>query len=257
LRPVLLPPPTDALLPLTLDPALAQAVSVTVEQTAVPSAGDSREPSLLAIQRSGVLRVGYNPFVIPFSYWNDRHDLVGFDISYAYRLAADLNVRLELVPFSWPELADDLIARRFDLAMAGIYVTDQRLKTLTVTHSYYQSPVALIVPSARATQFLDRGAILAMPELRLAVFDDPVLVPMLKRLFPNTAIEVVPDYSVLPRIADRIDGAIWTLEQAKAWAAAHPGFTAVQSAGTGSPILLAYLLPPGAGDFRQYIDQWL
>ena len=257
LRPVLLPQPTDALLPLTLDPALARAVTVTVKPEPSVAAGDSRELTLLAIQRSGVLRVGYNPFVIPFSYWNDRHDLVGFDISYAYQLASDLNVRLELVPFSWAELSDDLMASRFDLAMAGIYVTDQRLKTLTVTHSYYQSPVALIVPSARAAEFLDRNSILAMPDLRLAVFDDPVLVPMLRRLFPNAAIEIVPDYSVLPRIASRIDGAIWTLEQAKAWAAAHPGFTAVEPAGTGSPILLAYLLPPGAGDFRQYLDQWL
>ena len=61
-----------------------------------------------------------------------------------------------------------------------------------------------------------------MPELRLAVFDDPVLVPMLGRLFPNAEIEIVSDYSVLPAIAGHIDGAIWTLEQASAWAAAHP-----------------------------------
>ncbi len=121
LRPVLLPQPTDALLPLTLDPALARAVTVTVKPKPSAAAGGSREPTLL----------------------------------------------------------------------------------------------------------------------------------------PNAAIEIVPDYSVLPRIASRIDGAIWTLEQAKAWAAAHPGFTAVEPAGTGSPILLAYLLPPGAGDFRQYLDQWL
>ena len=67
----------------------------------------------------------------------------------------------------------------------------------------------------------------------------------------------MPDYSELPAIADHIDGAIWTLEQASAWAAAHPGFTAVQPAGTGSPILLAYLMPPGADSLRQYLDQWL
>ena len=96
-----------------------------------------------------------------------------------------------------------------------------------------------------------------MPKLRLAVFDDPDLVPMLGRLFPNAEIEIVPDYSVLPAIAEQIDGAIWTLEQASAWAAAHPGFTAVQPAGTGSPILLAYLMPPGADSLRQYLDQWL
>jgi proton glutamate symport protein len=258
LRPVLLPVPTNPLLALTLDPALVRTAKVALDRAStVDAAFDDPQVTLLAIQKSGVLRVGYDPYVIPFSYWNDRHDLVGLDISYAYRLASDLNVRLELIPFHWPDLSMDLVHRRFDVAMSGIYFTDERLKTVTVSNSYYQSPVALIVASNRATEFLDRDAILAMPSLRLAVFDDPVLVPMLRRLFPNAQIELVPDYSVLPSISDHIDGAIWTLEQASAWAAAHPGFTAVQPAGTGSPILLAYLMPPGAEGLRQYLNQWL
>ena len=260
LRPLLLPVSTNPLLPLTLDPTLVRTVNVTVGRDFIRDqrfTAASRDPTLLAIQRSGVLRVGYNPYVIPFSYWNDHHDLVGFDISYAYRLASDLNVRLQPIPFHWQDLSDHLAQKRLDLAMAGIYATDERLKTLTVSHSYYQSPIALIVSAGRATEFLDRGEILKMPKLRLAVFNDPVLVPMLQRLFPNAEIQVVPDYSVLPSMAGQIDGAIWTLEQASAWAAAHPGFTAVQPAGTGSPILLAYLMPPGADSLRQYVDQWL
>jgi proton glutamate symport protein len=260
LRPLLLPAATNALLPLTLDPTLVRTVKVELQRDPAQersAASVARESTLLAIQKSGVLRVGYNPYVIPFSYWNDHRDLVGFDISYAYQLASDLNVRLDLIPFHWQDLSDDLTQRRFDLAMAGIYVTDDRLKTLTVSRSYYQSPVALIVQADRAAEFLDRTAVLAMPNLRLAVFDDPVLVPMVHRLFPDAYIEITPDYSVLPAIADRIDGAIWTLEQASAWAAAHPGFTAVQPAATGSPILLAYLMPPGSDSFRRYLDQWL
>jgi ABC-type amino acid transport substrate-binding protein len=204
-----------------------------------------------------VLRVGYNPNVMPFSYRNDRGDLVGYDIAFAYRLARDLNVALELIPFDWQGLSRDLVRQRFDLAMAGTYITDERLMTLTVSHSYYQSPIALIVRSDRAPEFLQRDAIAARPNLRLAVFDDPVLVPMVQRLFLGASIEVVPDYSVLPAMKDRIDGAIWTLEQAGAWAAAHPGFTAVAPAGMGSPILFAYLLPPNSSTFRQYFDQWL
>ena len=31
----------------------------------------------------------------------------------------------------------------------------------------------------------------------------------------------------------------------------------MQPAGTGSPILLAYLMPPGADSLRQYLDRWL
>ncbi len=252
MRPVLLPGPSNALLQLSLDPALAHKVTVVGEQT-----GSPREPTLSAIQRSGVLRVGYNPNVIPFSYRNAHGDLVGFDIAYAYQLASDLDVALDLIPYSWTELSDELVQRRFDIAVGGIYVTDERLQRLTVSRSYFQSPMALIVRSRRAGEFLDRKAILAMPRLRLAVFDDPVLVPMVRRLFPAAAITMVPNYQDLPAIMDRIDAAVWTLEQAGAWAAAHPGFTAVAPAETGSPMLFAYLLPPGADSLRQYLDQWL
>ena len=258
LRPMLVPAPRDALLPLTLDPALAQAVPATVHRVA-PADSPPRDPNqgLSGILGSGVLRVGYNTHVIPFSYLNAQNDLVGFDIAFAYRLARDLNLRLELIPFTWQGLANDLVSHRFDIAIGGIYITAERLKTLTVSQSYYQSPLALIVSSDRASEFLSRAAILAKPGLRLASFDDPILVPLLKRVFPDARLEVVPDYSMLPAIKDRVDGAFWTLQQAGAWAASHPGFTAVGPADMGTPILFAYLMPPGAESIRQYLDQWL
>jgi Na+/H+-dicarboxylate symporter/ABC-type amino acid transport substrate-binding protein len=244
-----------------LDPALAKGVKVTLHREPAATA-DAPAPtgyavSLSAIQASGVLRVGYNPNIIPFTYWNDRDQLVGFDVSYAYELARDLDVGLEFIPFEWQDLASDLKGSRFDIAMAGIYVTDDRLEALTVSKSYYQSPVALIVRSERARDFLSRSAVLAIPHLRLAVFDDPVLLPLVRHLFPVASIELVRDYSVLPGMADRFDAAIWTLQQAGAWAASHPGFTAVAPSGMGSPLLFAYLLPPGADSFRQFLDQWL
>jgi ABC-type amino acid transport substrate-binding protein len=249
MRPVLLPGPSNALLQLSLDPALARKVKLVHGQSGQPG-----EPTLLAIQRRGVLRVGYNPNVIPFSYRNAHGDLVGFDIAYAYKLASDLDVALDLIPYSWTELSDDLTRRRFDIAVGGIYVTDDRLQHFTVSRSYFQSPMALIVRSERAVEFLDPKA---MPPLRLAVFDDPVMLPMVHRLFPGAAITIVPNYQNLPAIMGRIDAAVWTLEQAGAWAAAHPGFTAVAPAGAGIPMLFAYLLPPGADTLRQYLDQWL
>lgn len=261
LRPLLLQPPDSRLQGLTLDPRLANGLDVTllrVPASAQSAATAGVNPTLGAIQTSGVLRVGYNPNVRPFSYWNDRGQLVGYDIAFAYQLARDFNVRLELIPFEWGRLARDLTERRFHVAMAGIYETDDRLQTLAVSRSYYQSPVALIVRDEHAERFLDRARIMAMPNLQLAVCDDPVLVPMVRFLFPEATIKVVPSDSVLAEFAaGQVDGAVWTLEQAGAWAAAHPGFTAVAPADTGGPILLTYLMPPGADIFRRYLDQWL
>jgi ABC-type amino acid transport substrate-binding protein len=253
----LLEPPSNKALGFTLDPELTRGVIFTVERSDAPAAGPAPAPTLSAIRARGVLRVGYNPNIIPFSYWNSRNELVGYDIAYAFRLARDLGVRLEFIPFGWQHLAADLESNRFDIAMAGIYVTDERLQDLTVSRFYYHSPVALIVPSARATGFMDRTAINRMKDLRLVSFDDPVLLPTVRRLFPKATVEVVPNYDVLPEMANRFDAAIWSEQQATAWSAAHPGFTATVPTGTGAPFMFAYLLPPRAQSFQEYLDQWL
>jgi proton glutamate symport protein len=110
-----------------LDPEVKQGVNVSF------GALDSAEPlpenlSVLSrIQKDGELRVGYNSGIIPFSYRNSRGELVGYDMAFAYELARDLNVGLRLIPFEWKHLAQNLTEGRFDIAMAGIYITEDRL----------------------------------------------------------------------------------------------------------------------------------
>jgi proton glutamate symport protein len=93
--------------------------------------------------------------------------------------------------------------------------------------------------------------------LKLAAFDGPAMVPLVHRLFPNATVRIIPDYESLPKLGNEIDAAVWTLEQASAWATAHPGYSAVQPSDLGAPIPFAFLFPSEASDFRQYVDQWL
>jgi ABC-type amino acid transport substrate-binding protein len=208
------------------------------------------------IQKQSELRVGYNSGIIPFCYRNSRGELVGYDVSYAYELARDLNVRLRFVPFEWAQLAQDLTEGRFDIAMAGIYVTEDRLLQLKTSIPYFQSPLALFMPRERAGAFTSRAKILELQGLKIGVFDDPVLLPRLKRTFPNAQIVIVPDYRQVPDFS-RIDAAIWTLVQAEALAAAHPGLIAVAPSDVGNPYLLAYFMPPSAEEFEKFVSYWL
>ncbi|USG60170.1 cation:dicarboxylase symporter family transporter [Sneathiella marina] len=212
--------------------------------------------TLSRIQKSGVIRVGFNSDIIPFSYRNDRNELVGFDIAYAYQLARDLGVKLTFVPFTWGNLEDDLKNHRFDIAASGIYVTNSRLRSLDFSQPYYQSAVALIVKAENAEEFFDRTEIEKRDRLTIGIFDDPVLKEMAARLFPEATIKVLPNYGDLPKHPE-IDAAIWTLEQARAWAAQNEDYTAVLPRNLGGKIPIAYLLPPDSGDFRNYLDYWL
>ena len=234
-------------------PASRQAT----EQSRTPTVSPS-DSLLQQIRQAGEIRVGFNANVIPFSYRNDDGQLVGFDIAYAYRLARDLGVRLRLVPFEWPNLAQDLEDRRFDLAASGIYVTDARLQRFEVSEPYYKSPLALIVRAADAEKFLSLEAIEAQADLTIAVFRDPVLVPLAQRLFRDAKVnvKVLESYADLAEQAD-IDAALWTLEQAKAWAASRSLYTAVVPKDMGGELLIAYLIPRGARELRLFVNYWL
>lgn len=248
---------TNPYLDFTLDPAVTRHVPVTfgdADSPAAPLAGP--EPVLARIQRTGELRVGYNPGVIPFSYRNAKGGLVGFDISFAYRLARNLNARLRFIPMEWPALAGDLKAGRFDIAMSGVYVTEDRLATLEVSEPYFQSPLAFFLPRDRAELFSSREKILSRPNVRIGVFNDPVLLPRLKRSFPNATPVIVHDYNQPPDFS-KMDAAFWTFEQADALAAAHPQLIAVAPRGEANPFLFAYLMPPGSEEFRRFVNYWL
>src|SRR5262249_25621100 len=155
--------------------------------------------------------------IVPFTYANRRRDLVGFDISYAYQLARDLRVRLELVPIDWTTLEADLAAHRFDIVMAGAYVTNSRLESLQVTDPYFQSPLALIARAGDARRFLSYQAIAGTPRLTLGVLNYPALLPMVQQLFANARIVPLASYDDLATHPE-IDAAVWSADQARAWA---------------------------------------
>jgi len=239
-------PSTAAMMGRTLDPALIAGAGAVARRTRSqdlqPIEGP---PTLEGIRSRGVIRVGYGRDIVPFSYFNARGDLVGFDISYAYALAHSLHVRLELVPIDWETLEADLSAHRFDSVMAGVYVTDERLQKLQVTNSYFVSPVALIARAREARRFLSYDAVAGASNLTLGALDYPVLLPLVRQLFPKARSVVLESYDQLPSRPE-VDAAVWSLDQARAWASAHAGFTAVNPSGMGAPLSFAYFLAPDA-----------
>jgi len=126
-----------------------------------------------------------------------------------------------------------------------------------VSAPYYATPLAVIVPSPRAEAFLDADGELSRPGLRLAVFDDPVLVPLSRRLFPKAELVIVPSYDSLPGIDHPVAAAVWTLQQATAWAAEHPGFTAVAPDLLSGPISTVFVMAQDSGELGAYVSEWL
>lgn len=208
------------------------------------------------IQSEGVLRVGVNANVMPFSFENEKGRLVGYDIEMMYRFAQSMNVKLAFIPYSWQSLTEDLRRFKFDIAVGGVYITNQRLETVTVSNPYYENPLALIVRTDDIEDYASRDKIDAIDDLKIAVFDDPVLVPQARRSFPSAQIKILPNYDGLAE-EENIDAAIWTLEQARAWAISHDGHSAVVPKDMASRFLFGYLMPPQSIGLSDYLNYWM
>lgn len=81
-----------------------------------------------AAAQPGALRVGSSGDYAPFSVADPGAEggWSGFDVAVARAYAEERGLALELVRFSWPELASDLEERRFDVAMSGVTVRPER-----------------------------------------------------------------------------------------------------------------------------------
>ncbi len=101
----------------------------------VAALGPADASVLSDILQRGVLRVGTTGDYPPFTK-RDGAAYSGFDVDLAESLGQALGVKVEFVGTSWPTLAADFQADKFDVAMGGITVTLERAKLGFFTAPY-------------------------------------------------------------------------------------------------------------------------
>ena len=208
------------------------------------------------MQRTQTLRVGYGRDNVPFAYRNANGDLVGYDVACAYDLARALNVKLVFVPVEFYKVKQDVEQGLMDIWIGGVYVMEYRMVWGSYSQPYYQSPLALILPSQNTKSYLSMDQIKADPDFTLAIVDNPTLHILADRLFPDKKRITVPSYDVLPHTKGW-SAALWTLEECRVWAAGHPGYSALRPKNMGSMILYAYVMHKGSANMVQFVNHWL
>lgn len=108
-----------------------------------PPAVLSNVDTLVTIRRKGVLNVGFATFV-PWAMRDKDGNHFGFEIDVAKKLAEDLGVELKLMPAGSSALIGDLMSKRFDILITGMYPTPQRALLVNFSEPYSKSKVELI-----------------------------------------------------------------------------------------------------------------
>jgi Na+/H+-dicarboxylate symporter len=182
---------------LPLDPEgnrLDRVVNTTVylhkeDVPPVAPPGPGARDEIRQIRERGVLRVGYNSNNVPFVFFNDKGELVGYDVEMAYDLARTLNVsRIEFVPITGTTLAESLDNGSCDIVMSAVMVNTDRLDQMKFTDPTVTVHMAFVVPDGKKEEFTKLDDVKKMDGLRVAVYNNTALVKVARQLLPRATI---------------------------------------------------------------------
>jgi len=120
-----------------------------------------RDKSLSSVRQAGHIRLATSAGYSPFSFYNDKKELVGYDIDVAAEVAKRLGVRLKIVDTPWEGIIDGLNARHYDGILGSMSVTESRQAIVDFSEPYYYSRTRVMVqansPFKRHAELKDKS----------------------------------------------------------------------------------------------------
>jgi len=223
----------------------------------VPSGPASGDDLLTDIRRRGVLRVGYNADSLPFAFFNEKKELVGYDISRAHDLARHLGVRIEFYPFSYSEIVQDLKSGAIDIAMSSISINAERMREIDYSIPYMQLHLGFVVPDYMRKQFHSKADMMKLGPLHVVDMTGSAYIPLLKAYMPSVKI------SETDRLEDFFEGKtgavalLSSAEQGAALTLLYPFYKVVIPEEPIGDDFMAYPIARGNSEFLNFVNTWL
>jgi ABC-type amino acid transport substrate-binding protein len=218
------------------------------------------EPGQSRIERltqRRVLRVGFDPDQFPFAFYNQKGELVGFDIEMAHELGKDTFARIEFVPVPLNEIRQRLEDDHVDIVMSGLFGSLGRAAEMGISEPYLQVHPGFVVLDGDEKTFESLKRIRQEDDLVIAIIDETIAVGV-HRFLPDATvkrIEAAQEFFESPEpIADAL---LVSAEAGSAWTIAYAGYNVVVPRGLRFGVPLVYALPRDDRDFRQFINHWI
>lgn len=100
--------------------------------------------SVAGLAHAETLKVVLTPNSVPFSYRDERGELVGFNVDIVRALCAQLARSCQLDTLPFPEILPAVAAGRFDLGVANFLRTPERERLVAFTVPYWRSSSAFV-----------------------------------------------------------------------------------------------------------------
>ncbi|WP_318964487.1 cation:dicarboxylate symporter family transporter [Shewanella colwelliana] len=208
------------------------------------------------IRERGVLKVGYIPSNVPFSYYNNAGQLVGFDSAMASKLAEDLGVKVEFIPFDKDQLSAALKAGFFDVAMSGLAMDIAQMDKLSYTEPVLKLNLAIATKDHNVTSFKSAQSIMEMQNTTIAYVEHSDIIKEAKAFYPNLKFVQIDGYkNFFRQKGDKYDAVVISAEAGSAWSLFFPGYgIAILENKVQYPV--AYAVAQDNQSLLNYINNW-
>jgi polar amino acid transport system substrate-binding protein len=131
--------------------ALITAVVLTIGVFTGCSTGNKKEEanknlnSLERVKKNGVLIMGLNDTYPPMEFRDESHNLVGFDIDLGKEIGKKLGVKVEVKTNDWKGIILSLKAKKFDMILSTMSITDERKKEIDFSTPYIVGGQRIVV----------------------------------------------------------------------------------------------------------------
>jgi len=112
------------------------------------SAASLNAASLEEIKKRGVIRVATDLGVPPYASTDANMQPQGSDVDTAKKLAADLGVKLEIVPVTGPNRVPFLLTDKADVVISSFSITDERKKVINFSRPYGALQLVVAAPAS-------------------------------------------------------------------------------------------------------------
>jgi cyclohexadienyl dehydratase len=237
---------------------------------------------LYRILESGTLRVGTSGDYKPFSFIVPKVDmekgrlavaaredssldtkkedevLIGYDIDAAKRLAEDLGVKVEFIPFEWRNLVAGLVADKYDIAMSGITIRLERAKAVAFSDPYILIGSSPLIRKEdekkfRSWQDIDRPGVTVV--VTLGTSNDQIVTKRFKKATIKRI--TAPATETAELLAKRADASITDNIGAVFAAMDNPELFAVDPRHPFEKDYFGYPVPHEDPTWLHYVNTWI
>jgi len=160
--------------------------------------------SAVALHAEETLKIGTEGAYPPFNYVDTDGSIKGFDVEIGLALCEKMKVKCEVVAQDWDGIIPALLAKKYDMIIASMFITEERKKVVDFTKPYYKAAMTHVVPKdSDITELSDA----ALSDKIIGAQAGTTQAEYIEKTYPSATLKTYPtqDEANLDLAAGRLD----------------------------------------------------